>query len=53
MIMRMTWGKLRPGSWKEFEKTYNATVATKGVTSRGFAGDGSCKMRRIRTPALQ
>ena len=24
MIMRITWGKLRAGSWKDFEKTYNA-----------------------------
>jgi heme-degrading monooxygenase HmoA len=30
MIMRITWGKLRPGSWSEFEKTYRATVAAKG-----------------------
>ncbi len=30
MIMRMTWGKLRPGSWNDFEKTYRATVAVKG-----------------------
>ena len=30
MIMRITWGKLRPGSWNDFEKTYRATVAAKG-----------------------
>ena len=38
MIMRITWGKLRPGSWNEFEKTYKATVATKGGTSKGLRG---------------
>lgn len=27
MIMRITWGKLRPGSWNDFENTYHATVA--------------------------
>src|SRR5678815_4981782 len=38
MIMRITWGKLRPGSWSEFEKAYNATVATKGRTIKGLRG---------------
>jgi heme-degrading monooxygenase HmoA len=38
MIMRITWGKLRPGSWKDFEKTYNATVATKGRQITGLRG---------------
>jgi heme-degrading monooxygenase HmoA len=38
MIMRITWGKLRPGSWNEFERTYKATVATKGGTSKGLRG---------------
>lgn len=38
MIMRITWGKLRPGSWTDFEKTYRATVATKGAKLRGLRG---------------
>jgi heme-degrading monooxygenase HmoA len=38
MIMRMTWGKLRPGSWNEFEKTYRATVAAKGGNIKGLRG---------------
>src|SRR5215475_15952245 len=38
MIMRITWGKLRPGSWSEFEKTYNATVAAKGGNVNGLRG---------------
>src|SRR5438105_16474 len=38
MIMRITWGKLRPGSWNEFEKTYQATVATKGRQIKGLRG---------------
>jgi heme-degrading monooxygenase HmoA len=38
MIMRITWGKLRPGSWKEFETTYNATVAAKGRNLKGLRG---------------
>lgn len=38
MIMRITWGKLRAGSWKEFEKTYHATVATKGRHIQGLRG---------------
>lgn len=38
MIMRITWGKLRPGSWNEFEHTYNATVAVKGRTVKGLRG---------------
>ena len=38
MIMRMTWGKLRPGSWNDFEKTYNATVAKKGAKIKGLRG---------------
>jgi heme-degrading monooxygenase HmoA len=38
MIMRITWGKLRPGSWNEFERTYTATVAARGATSEGLRG---------------
>jgi len=38
MIMRITWGKLRAGSWNEFEKAYNATVAAKGRTLKGLRG---------------
>ena len=38
MIMRITWGKLRPGSWNDFEKTYRATVATKGSKLKGLRG---------------
>jgi len=38
MIMRITWGKLRPGSWKDFEKTYHATVAAKGRHIKGLRG---------------
>jgi heme-degrading monooxygenase HmoA len=38
MIMRITWGKLRPGSWQDFERTYNATVAAKGKDIQGLRG---------------
>ena len=38
MIMRITWGKLQPGSWNEFEKTYSATVAAKGGQITGLRG---------------
>jgi len=31
MIMRITWGKLRDGTWQDFEKAYQATVAGKAV----------------------
>ena len=31
MIMRITWGKLRAGSWQEYEQAYRATVADKEV----------------------
>jgi heme-degrading monooxygenase HmoA len=42
MIMRMTWGKLRPGTWQDFERAYNATVAgkaVKGLRGRWLAQD--------------
>ena len=26
MIMRITWGELRAGSWNDFEKTYRSEV---------------------------
>jgi heme-degrading monooxygenase HmoA len=38
MIMRITWGKLRAGSWNDFEKTYQATVAAKGRGIDGLRG---------------
>ena len=42
MIMRITWGKLRAGSWQEYEQAYRATVAGKevpGLQSRWLAQD--------------
>jgi heme-degrading monooxygenase HmoA len=38
MIMRITWGKLRPDSWTAFEQTYRATVVTKGQQITGLQG---------------
>jgi heme-degrading monooxygenase HmoA len=38
MIMRITWGKLHPGKWDEFERTYNATVVAKGKNVKGLRG---------------
>ena len=38
MIMRITWGTLRAGSWTEFEKAYRSTVATKGRDIKGLRG---------------
>src|SRR5882724_10235638 len=42
MIMRITWGKLRAGSWQEYEQAYRATVAGKevpGLRGRWLAQD--------------
>jgi heme-degrading monooxygenase HmoA len=38
MIMRITWGKLRAGSWSAFEQTYTTTVAAKGGNVKGLRG---------------
>src|SRR2546428_1594618 len=42
MIMRITWGKLRAGTWQEFEQAYHTTVAGKagpGLRGRWLAQD--------------
>lgn len=42
MIMRITWGKLRPGTWQEFEQAYHNVVAgkdAKGLRGRWLAQD--------------
>ena len=42
MIMRITWGTLQPGTWQEFERTYQATVMGKefkGLRGRWLAQD--------------
>jgi heme-degrading monooxygenase HmoA len=38
MVLRITWGKLRAGSWDEFERTYRANVITKGKDLKGLRG---------------
>jgi heme-degrading monooxygenase HmoA len=38
MVIRVTWGKLRAGSWNEFERTYRANVLTKGKGLKGLRG---------------
>ena len=42
MIMRITWGKLRSGTWTEFEQAYRDTVVDqdiKGLRGRWLAQD--------------
>ena len=42
MIMRITWGKLRAGTWQDFERAYHGTVAgkeVKGLRGRWLAQD--------------
>jgi heme-degrading monooxygenase HmoA len=44
MIMRITWGKLRSGTWSEFEQAYKDTVVgkeVKGLQGRWLAQDVS------------
>jgi len=38
MVVRVTWGKLRAGSWDEFERIYRANVITKGKGIKGLRG---------------
>ena len=38
MVIRITWGKLRSGSWNDFERTYRDTVLTKGKSLKGLRG---------------
>ncbi len=38
MIMRITWGKLHPGKWDDFEQAYKSTVATQGKNIKGLRG---------------
>src|SRR5688500_14629308 len=42
MIMRITWGKLKPGTWDEYERKYKETLADKeiqGLRGRWLAQD--------------
>lgn len=42
MIMRLTWGKLHPGTWDAFEQAYKTMFAgkqTKGLRGRWLAQD--------------
>lgn len=38
MVIRITWGKLRAGTWDDFERTYRTTVAAKGRNIAGLRG---------------
>jgi heme-degrading monooxygenase HmoA len=38
MIMRITWGRIHPGKWNEYEQTYNATVIAKSKDIKGLRG---------------
>jgi len=38
MVIRVTWGKLRAGTWDEFERTYRANVLVKGKSITGLRG---------------
>ena len=36
MVIRITWGRLRAGTWNEFERTYRANI--EGKTVKGLRG---------------
>jgi len=36
MVMRITWGRLRGGTWNEFERSYRANI--QGKTVKGLRG---------------
>jgi nitroreductase/heme-degrading monooxygenase HmoA len=38
MVMRITWGKLRPGSWNEFERAYRDHVVANSKDLPGLRG---------------
>jgi heme-degrading monooxygenase HmoA len=38
MLMRITWGKLHPGTWRAFEQAYKDTGVTKGAEVDGLRG---------------
>ncbi|MBI3330247.1 MAG: hypothetical protein HYZ81_26510 [Nitrospinae bacterium] len=38
MIMRITWGRVHPGKWNEYEQAYNATVVAKTKGLKGLRG---------------
>jgi hypothetical protein len=37
MLIRITWGRLRPGTWSDFERTYRENVID-GKTVKGLRG---------------
>ena len=37
MVIRITWGRLRPGTWSDFERTYRENVID-GKTVKGLRG---------------
>jgi heme-degrading monooxygenase HmoA len=47
MVIRITWGRLRAGSWSEFERTYRANVVdrkeVKGLRGRLLVQDSGEK----------
>jgi hypothetical protein len=53
MIMRITWGKLHPGKWNEFERTYKEAVAAHGKQIKGLLGRGCHAIALIRIAALR
>ena len=38
MVIRITWGKLQPGKWDDFERTYRATVVARAKDVKGLRG---------------
>jgi len=36
MIMRITWGKVRPGTWDDYEHAYKASVVGSPMTIKGL-----------------
>ena len=51
MYVRMLWGRLRRGSWAEYERLYNENAARADQTSMDFEAASSCRAPKTPTKA--
>ncbi len=54
MTMRITWGKVRPGSWNDHEQAYKSSVVASGIRIKGLQArwEGGVHLPMSRLPVL-
>ena len=51
MFARVAWGKVKPGTWEEYERIYHEEILPETRDVKGLRSGNCCRVPTIRTRA--